>query len=510
MARMRLAKVSPKKCFFLVLCFAVLILLVFNLRDKDWSGRTPHVLYARDDYQPLGEGSDARQEPASVSTEQLPVDVDGNDGDGGDGGGGGAAGKDSRAGADYGVRQSWSEERSKKDGVTAADLPWYFSQGVRYPKPARRNRKTNKRLARLLPSETARGDRISNQLMFIPPNYETIKRKGKLKTILVYNGLSPWNVKAGRDVFLSSKCPVSTCTITAQREKAATADLVLYKDHYIPPAVPRSPYQIYMMYFLECPYHTQHVKYPDVFNWTATYRKDSDIVAPYEKWEYFDPRVRQIDQDRNYALNKTRKVAWFVSNCGARNGRLQYAHELQKYIAVDIYGACGTFKCSRNTAERCFEILDRDYKFYLAFENSNCKDYITEKFFVNALTRNVLPIVMGARPEDYEASSPLKSYLHVDEFASPKELAEYLHLLDRNDELYNSYFKWKGTGEFINTYYWCRVCAMLHDDASFRKPKWYEDINDWWRGPGVCTNGSWRNYRARNPADKSPSSDAHR
>lgn len=64
------------------------------------------------------------------------------------------------------------------------------------------------------------------------------------------------------------------------------------------------------------------------------YRKDSDIVAPYEKWEYFDSRVKQVEQDRNYALNKTKKVAWFVSNCGARNGRLQYAHELGKHIQV--------------------------------------------------------------------------------------------------------------------------------------------------------------------------------
>ncbi|EDS38396.1 glycoprotein 3-alpha-L-fucosyltransferase A [Culex quinquefasciatus] len=380
------------------------------------------------------------------------------------------------------------------------ERPWYFSNGVRYPKAVSRNRKTNKRNARLLPSETSRTDRISNQLMYVPANYETIKRKGKLKSILLYNGLGPWNVKAGRDVFLTSKCPVTTCSITSAREKAVSADLILYKDHYIPPAVPRSAHQIFMMYFLECPFHTQHVKFPDAFNWTATYRKDSDVVAPYEKWEYFDPRIRQIEQDRNYALNKTRKVAWFVSNCGARNGRLQYAHELQKHIQVDIYGACGTYKCSRTTAEKCFEILDRDYKFYLAFENSNCKDYITEKFFVNALNRNILPIVMGARPEDYEASSPQKSYIHVDEFASPKELAEYLNILDRNDELYNSYFKWKGTGEFINTYFWCRLCAMLHDESSFQKPKWYEDINDWWRGPGVCTNGSWRNFRARKDA----------
>lgn len=61
---------------------------------------------------------------------------------------------------------------------------------------------------------------------------------------------------------------------------------------------------------------------------------DSDIVAPYEKWEYYDQRVKQIDQERNYAMNKTKKVAWFVSNCGARNGRLQYANELAKHIQV--------------------------------------------------------------------------------------------------------------------------------------------------------------------------------
>lgn len=301
----------------------------------------------------------------------------------------------------------------------------------------------------------------------------------------------------GREIFRSHKCPVNTCMITANRDRAATVDLVLYKDHFIPTGIPKSARQLYMLYFLECPYHTQHVKMPDAINWTATYRGDSDIVAPYEKWEYFDPRVRQVEQDRNFAQNKTRKVAWFVSNCSARNGRLQFAHELQKYIEVDIYGACGNHKCSRSTAEKCFEILDRDYKFYLAFENSNCRDYITEKFYVNALTRNVLPIVMGARPEDYEAGSPQKSYIHIDEFASAKELAEYLKILDKNDELYNSYFKWKGTGEFINTYFWCRVCSMLHDEESISKPKWYEDVNTWWRGSGVCTNGSWRNFQAR-------------
>jgi hypothetical protein len=134
------------------------------------------------------------------------------------------------------------------------------------------------------------------------------------------------------------------------------------------------------------------------------------VVAPYERWQYYNENVKTIKQEKNYAANKTKQVAWFVSNCGARyshlfsyeirqsldfeqriyffffrNGRLNYARELGKYINVDIYGACGSKRCARSSADKCFSLLDKEYKFYLAFENSNCKNYITEKFFVNGL-----------------------------------------------------------------------------------------------------------------------------
>ena len=64
----------------------------------------------------------------------------------------------------------------------------------------------------------------------------------------------------------------------------------------------------------------------------------------------------------------------------------------------------------------------------------------------NLIHRNdVLPIVMGARPKDYKALLPPDSYISVDDFQSPKHLAEYLHILDKDDTLYNSYFRWKDT-----------------------------------------------------------------
>jgi hypothetical protein len=99
---------------------------------------------------------------------------------------------------------------------------------------------------------------------------------------------------------------------------------------------------------------------------------------------YYDPNVKSLNQSKNYAANKTKQVAWFVSNCGARTRRLEYARELQKYIGVDIYGSCGDKTCPRGDPQ-CTNLLNKDYKFYLSFENSHCKDYITEKFFVNGL-----------------------------------------------------------------------------------------------------------------------------
>ena len=44
---------------------------------------------------------------------------------------------------------------------------------------------------------------------------------------------------------------------------------------------------------------------------------------------------------------------------------------------------------------------------------------------------------MCARLEDYAQVSPHKSFLHVDQFAGHRELAEYLLELDKDDQAYN-------------------------------------------------------------------------
>ena len=54
---------------------------------------------------------------------------------------------------------------------------------------------------------------------------------------------------------------------------------------------------------------------------------------------------------------------------------------------------------------------------------------------------NVLPIVMGASEEEYRRVAPHNSFIHVNQFPGPRELAEYLHTLDRDDNKYNQYFQ---------------------------------------------------------------------
>jgi len=79
---------------------------------------------------------------------------------------------------------------------------------------------------------------------------------------------------------------------------------------------------------------------------------------------------------------------------------------------------------------------------------------------------DMLPIVMGARPQDYTKVAPPHSYIHVDDFAGPKQLADYLHRLSNNETEYDEYFKWKKTLKIDeyreNGHFWCRLCHLLN------------------------------------------------
>jgi len=95
---------------------------------------------------------------------------------------------------------------------------------------------------------------------------------------------------------------------------------------------------------------------------------------------------------------------------------------------------------------------------------------------------------MGAPRADYERLAPPESFIHVDDFETPRDLADFLVQLMADKNRYNSYFRWKGSGEYIDTKYWCRLCAMLHEAHATGHHSVYQRLEAWWRGPGVCAD----------------------
>lgn len=327
------------------------------------------------------------------------------------------------------------------------------------------------------------------------------------KVILRVGNFNFYDWLEGNEQFKVDQCPVSQCLLSTNYSYyQQTADALLISEinrNTVKKYLPKPSHQIWIAQHLEAPYlnriDTMSVR--RLINWTASYRLDSTIYYPfYSLTRVYVPshNVTGASQQQqvvsaaadvdyiNYAANRTKKVAWLATNPGDRNGRQNYVRELSKYIDVDVYGKLGKVQCG-NT-ESCFAILRRDYKFYLAFENSNCHYYITEKLFRNALKNNLVPVVMGARPEDYAAVLPPGSFIHVDDFRSARDLAEYLRRLDADDRLYNNYFRWKRTWTVRKDSYWCRLCAMLHAADIQRYVSWYSDYDSCWNG--VC-DASW-------------------
>ena len=102
----------------------------------------------------------------------------------------------------------------------------------------------------------------------------------------------------------------------------------------------------------------------------------------------------------------------------------------------------------------------RDCRFYLAFENSICSDYVTEKF-ANAIRAGAIPIVNGWR-DSYEQKLP-GSYIHVSDFENLTNLSKHLAFLLQNEESLMEYHKWRLNFilEEVHLQPQCQLCEKL-------------------------------------------------
>jgi hypothetical protein len=138
------------------------------------------------------------------------------------------------------------------------------------------------------------------------------------------------------------------------------------------------------------PYHA----YDRLFTYTADYLAESQFGINYESQKRFLWGLNvTFDDTHDYSQGKTGFMTALISNCDARHSRrAEYIRILKKHINITIHGGCGQ-ACPGNID--CREFVGAKYKFYFAYENSFCRDYITEKFFL-MLKYDIVVVVFGA------------------------------------------------------------------------------------------------------------------
>lgn len=300
--------------------------------------------------------------------------------------------------------------------------------------------------------------------------------------------------KLNEETLTEAGCPVTNCLLTDDLDLFNQSQVVIFFAQYIYDLpVYRFPHQNFVFFDVESPmsanspvYRSRYTRY-NFFNRTMTYRRDSDIVQ-LNLYGKVRPKISSKNQYiKSIIKKKTKLVAWFASHCETPIQREEYVRQLNQFIPVDIYGKCGNMSCSHQLwvlSKDCNEMLRRDYKFYIAFENSWCADYVTEKFY-RPLYYDTVPIVMGGA--DYHLIAPPNSFINVKDFKSPKDLAEYLLKLDQSDDLYERYFDWKREFE-VDLHPmdgWCELCKLANG-YSHPAEKVYGDIRRWWIEEAHC------------------------
>lgn len=241
-----------------------------------------------------------------------------------------------------------------------------------------------------------------------------------LKYTTAFSHYSSSIYKNGQEAFIMHNCTYYNCFLT--NDKSLLTDIRLFEAMLFDventwdfhPNM-RSSHQKYVFTASESAsyYPICQSVFENYYNWTWSYKLDSDIrwsyvtiidkngdvVGPNINMTWVSPMEPISDKLKMKLSGKTKAVAWFVSNCLALSYRENATQLIQtalsKYgLAVDIFGACGNMSCPRDRQEDCLILLEEDYYFYLAFENSICEDYVTEKILY-PLQHFAVPIVLG-------------------------------------------------------------------------------------------------------------------
>ena len=230
----------------------------------------------------------------------------------------------------------------------------------------------------------------------------------------------------------------------------------------------------------ESPKNNQILNHEDtivLFNHTATFRRYSDYPVTTQWLKSIDVLegapwfTLQEKKDKDIA-----SVLYVQSVCNQPSDRDAYVQDLMKYIKVDSFGRCLNNKKLPDQYEDTLTFEDKGffkfvakYKFTLVFENAICDDYLTEKIW-RPLQIGSVPIYRGS-PSILDWMPNNHSVILVDDFAGPKELAEYIKKLDADDSAYLEYLKFKRkdgvTNEGLRDHMEHRPWGTIETDFNF-------------------------------------------
>ncbi|GAB5355240.1 hypothetical protein AAMO2058_000188800 [Amorphochlora amoebiformis] len=190
------------------------------------------------------------------------------------------------------------------------------------------------------------------------------------------------------------------------------------------------------------------------FNMTATYHRKASIQIPYLcTWDLvrrFGKGSPAVFDTKQKLSEKGASAVAMISNCGAKD-RKEYMTKMATIMDVSNSGSCNIpgvksmaapGRWGGNWYKRKSQILKK-FPFYLAFENSNLTDYVTEKVY-SAYFSGVVPVFWGS--PTVESLVPTGSYIDANKFAGPLELAKELKAIANDHSRYMSYFEYLPDG----------------------------------------------------------------
>lgn len=294
---------------------------------------------------------------------------------------------------------------------------------------------------------------------------------------------SIFSFQEGTDPF--QNCKIKTCFATSNKSLLPVEeyDAILFyapvftKKDGIPLTRTRSQKYVFVNMEPPVPQDRQrlHFAAKNFYNWTMTYRLDSDIYK--SNWYVVQKKTKYKMPDMNFIKSRKKSVAWLASNCDRNDTRNKFVKKLNKYIPVDVYGSCGNMTCP--ASGDCYRMLEKNYKFLLSLERFYCRDY-TSDALLSAMEKNLVPIVYGGG--NYVKVAPPHSYINTESFKNPERLANYLKYLEQDVDSYLLFFQWKKSYKIDKTVdsAACKLCKMLHDKKEATKT--YDNVDEWWFG----------------------------